>query len=79
MLNYIRQRRDKRPCLWLTEEGKPLSYHGVKEDLDLADSLVMIEGWRTDYNRDRPHSLLGYLAPAEFKQDANRNLSLAVV
>ena len=79
MLNYIRQRRDKRPCLWLTEEGKPQSCHGVKEDPDLADSLVMIEGWRTDYNRDRPHSLLGYLAPAEFKQDANRNLSLAVV
>ena len=64
--------------IWLTEEGKPLSYDGVKEDLDLADSRVMIEDWRTDYNRDRPHRLLGHLTPTAFKQDANRNLSLAV-
>ena len=62
----------------MTEEGKPPSCHEVKQDLDLADFRVMIEDWRTDYNRDRPHSLLGYLTPTEFKQDANRNLSLAV-
>ena len=47
--------------------------------LDLADSRVMIEDWRTDYNRDRPHSSLGYLTPLEFKQDLYRNLSLPVV
>ena len=46
---------------------------------DLADSRVMIEDWRTDYNRDRPHSSLGYLTPLEFKQDLHRNLSLTVV
>ena len=47
--------------------------------LDLADSRVMIEDWRTDYNRDRPHSSLGYLTPLAFKQDLYRNLSLPVV
>ena len=34
MLDYIGQRRDDLPCLWLTEEGQPLSYHGVKRDLE---------------------------------------------
>ena len=47
--------------------------------LDLADSRVMIEDWRTDYDRDRPNSSWGYLNPLEFKRDMNRNLSLAVV
>ena len=46
---------------------------------DLADSRVMIEDWRTDYNRDRPHSSLGYLTPLEFNRDLHRNLSLPVV
>ena len=46
---------------------------------DLADSRVTIEDWRTDYNRDRPHSSLGYLTPLEFKQNMDRNLSLTVV
>ena len=47
--------------------------------LDLADSRVMIEDWRTDYNQARPHSSLGYLTPLEFKQNMDRNLSLTVV
>ena len=47
--------------------------------LDLADSQVMIEDWRNDYNQARPHSSLGYLTPLEFKQDLDRNLSLTVV
>ena len=46
---------------------------------DLADSRVMIEDWRTDYNRDRPHSSLGYLTPLQFKRDLHWNLSLTVV
>jgi putative transposase len=28
----------------------------------------VIEGWRRHYNETRPHSSLGYLTPAEFKQ-----------
>ena len=47
--------------------------------LDLADSRVTIEDWRTDYNWDRPHSSLGYLTPLEFNQNLDRNLSLTVV
>jgi len=28
----------------------------------------VIEDWRRHYNETRPHSSLGYLTPAEFKQ-----------
>ena len=47
--------------------------------LGLADARVMIEDWRTAYNRDRPHSSLGYLTPLEFKRNMDRNLSLTAV
>lgn len=32
----------------------------------LADARQKIEAWRLDYNTERPHSALGYLAPEEF-------------
>lgn len=32
----------------------------------LADAKRKIEAWRGDYNTERPHSALGYLAPEEF-------------
>ena len=32
------------------------------------DAKIVIEGWRRHYNETRPHSSLGYLTPAEFKQ-----------
>jgi len=32
----------------------------------LSDARQKIETWRQDYNQQRPHSSLGYLAPAEF-------------
>jgi len=32
----------------------------------LADARRKIEGWREEYNQERPHSSLGYLTPAEF-------------
>ena len=70
-----------------TENGYIESFNGKFRDeclnrhwfLDLADSRVMIEDWRNDYNQARPHSSLGYLTPLEFKQDLDRNLSLTVV
>jgi putative transposase len=34
--------------------------------LDLADARQIIEAWRLDYNRSRPHSALGYATPEEF-------------
>jgi putative transposase len=33
----------------------------------LADARHRIEAWRRDYNEARPHSSLGYLTPAEFR------------
>jgi len=33
---------------------------------DVAEAQEIIEDWRVDYNRNRPHSSLDYLAPAEY-------------
>ena len=32
----------------------------------LDDARAKIEWWRSRYNREHPHSALGYLAPGEF-------------
>jgi putative transposase len=32
----------------------------------LAEARAIIEGWRQDYNHQRPHSSLGALTPVEF-------------
>ncbi len=34
--------------------------------LSLGDAKEKVESWRQHYNRERPHSALGYLAPREF-------------
>ena len=34
----------------------------------LKDTQVFIERWRRHYNTVRPHSSLGWLTPAEFRQ-----------
>ena len=68
------------------ENGHVESFSGKFRDeclnlhwfLDLTDARVTIEQWRTDYNRDRPHSVLGYLTPLEYRQDINRNLPLVL-
>ncbi|MCH8897765.1 MAG: transposase, partial [Chloroflexi bacterium] len=36
----------------------------------------MIEEWRSDYNRERPHSSLGYLAPETIRQQLELSLSV---
>ena len=36
--------------------------------VSLADARHIIEAWRQDYNRARPHSALGYRPPEEFRQ-----------
>ena len=62
------------------EPGKPVqnahveSFHGKLRDeclnaswfQNLFDARRKIEAWRREYNEERPHSSLGYLAPAEF-------------
>ena len=32
----------------------------------LAHARMALEGWRRDYNTDRPHSRLGWLTPAAY-------------
>jgi transposase InsO family protein len=52
------------------------SYHARLRDevLDrtefatLAEARAMLEGWREEYNQERPHSGLGYLTPAAFAE-----------
>lgn len=36
--------------------------------VSVIEASVELEAWRTWYNRERPHSSLGYQTPAEFKQ-----------
>jgi putative transposase len=44
--------------------------------VSLEDARCKIEYWRVQYNRERPHSSLGYLAPEEFAAQ-NRQLRSA--
>ena len=36
--------------------------------LNLREARVVIADWRQHYNRERPHSRLGYLSPEDFIQ-----------
>ena len=72
--------------LHFIDPGKPIqnahceSFHGRLRDeclnehwfLGLGDARQIVEAWRQDYNRHRPHSALGYQTPAEFAQRAAR-------
>ncbi len=64
------------------EKGSPWqngfreSFHGRFRDEFLAETLfasvaearVLCEGFRREYNQERPHQSLGYLTPGEFKR-----------
>jgi len=64
------------------ERGKPVqnafieSFNGRLRDeclnehwfLSLPDAQRIVEAWRMDYNRNRPHSSLGNLSPEEFRK-----------
>ncbi len=43
--------------------------------LSLDDAHEKIEAWRIDYNQHRPHGSLGNLAPSEFRQRSQRDLT----
>lgn len=71
-------------ALHFIDPGKPIqnahceSFHGRVRDeclnehwfLGLGDARQIVEDWRQDSNRERPHSALGYRTPAEFAQQA---------
>lgn len=40
------------------------------------EAQIIIENWRQEYNHHRPHSSLGYLAPAVFAQQTRPSLHL---
>ena len=60
------------------ENGYVESFNGRLRDeclnehwfMDLAEARKIIEAWRQDYNRCRPHSALGYRTPEEFRKSA---------
>jgi putative transposase len=66
--------------LHFIDPGKPIqnahceSFHGRLRDeclnehwfLGLRDAQHIVEAWRQDYNRERPHSALDYQTPEEF-------------
>jgi putative transposase len=68
-------------ALRFIEPGKPVqncfieSFNGRLRDeclnehwfMSLPDARRIVEEWRIDYNRERPHSSLGNLAPEEFR------------
>jgi hypothetical protein len=59
------------------QNGFRESFHGRFRDeflygtlfASLSEMKVLVEGFRQEYNTDRPHQSLGYLTPSEFKQD----------
>jgi putative transposase len=68
--------------LHFIDPGKPIqnahceSFHGRLRDeclnehwfLGVVDARRLVEDWRQDYNRARPHSALGYQTPEEFRR-----------
>ncbi len=68
------------------EPGKPVqnahveSFHGKLRDEclnaswfgNLLEARAKIAAWRREYNEERPHSSLGYLAPREFARPRSR-------
>jgi putative transposase len=69
-------------ALRFIDPGKPVqnafieSFNGRFRDeclnqhwfVNLAQARRIVEAWRLDYNRARPHSALGYLTPEEYAQ-----------
>lgn len=58
------------------QNGFRESFHGRFRDeflygtlfATVAESRVLSEGYRSEYNQERPHQSLGYLTPIEFKR-----------
>ena len=58
------------------QNGFRESFHGRFRDeflsgmvfRNVAEARLLTEGFRREYNEERPHQSLGYLTPAEFQQ-----------
>jgi transposase InsO family protein len=40
----------------------------IHDFISITDARALIEAWRQDYNRRRPHLALGHLTPSEYPQ-----------
>ena len=40
----------------------------LEQAVELLEAQVLIEDWRIEYNTKRPHSSLGWLAPATYAE-----------
>ena len=83
---------DRRIQLDHIQPGKPVqnakveSFHGRLRDEclnvnwfeNLWDARRKISAWREEYNRERPHSSLGYLTPTEFAAQEIASAAVAV-
>jgi putative transposase len=66
------------------QNGSAESFHATfrRECLDAEwfanrrEATILIEQWRKEYNRERPHSSLGYRTPAEVGAEARESLEL---
>lgn len=64
----------------LKHAGSAVSW-GMEEEclnqnvfVSLAEARRMVEAWRQDYNRERPHSALAGLSPEQFRASCYRNI-----
>jgi putative transposase len=78
--HFLAWRLERKIELVHIEPGRPMqnghveSFHGKLRDEclnaswfgNLSESRTKIGAWRKEYNEERPHSSLGYLAPREF-------------
>ena len=50
------------------EPGAPWENPYVEQFDSLLEAQVLLEDWRIEYNTKRPHSSLGWLAPAAYAE-----------
>lgn len=82
---------ERQVALSFIEPGKPTqnayieSFNGGLRDEclnshwfgSIREARVLIETWQEDYNEARPHSALGYLAPAEYRRSFENRVPTA--
>jgi putative transposase len=65
----------------------PTSFNGRFRDeclnqhwfTSLGEARRIVDAWRLDYNRARPHSALGYVTPDQFAQEARAATAVAAL